>query len=78
MIIVCPVCYHHLSEHNLLEDVTLNIRETQDPITVIYNFHNKVNVSSFSHEFPYNEFCEMYKCERTFEKKIDFIYSINV
>lgn len=78
MIIVCPICYHHLSQHNLLEEVTVRMRETLDPITVMYNFHNKVNASAYSHEFSHKNFCEMYQCKIKGSKKMNYIYSIKI
>ena len=78
MIIVCGICLHHLSEHNILEDITVPMRVTQDPITVIYNFHNKVNDVSFSPRFSHKDFCENYQCKRIFDKKMDYMHFLNI
>ena len=78
MVIVCPECYENLLKHNLFENVTMLMRKTHDPITVIYNFHNIVNTSTSQKYFSQNDFAIKYNCKMKFSKKIDYIHWINV
>ena len=78
LIIVCPDCYVNLFKHNILDNVTVPMRKTQDPISIIYNFHNVVNASLYSSSFSQNDFCQKYKCEMKFSRKINYIHLIKV
>ena len=74
MVIVCPVCYENLLKHDMLDNVTIVMRKTQDPITIIYNFHNIVNNSiNDKYNFSQNEFCNKYECKMKLREKIDYI-----
>ena len=72
MVIVCPECYENIFEHDIVDKVTMSMRETQDPITVIYNFHNVVNASIGNKHFSQNSFYTKYECEMKLNNKIDY------
>lgn len=62
LVLVCGACYNSYKKKDPLRTVTVPMRETLDPVTVLFNLHNNVNAEIGNRPFSIWQFCDRYDC----------------
>lgn len=61
VMIPCSMCAKHYVEMDPANSLLVPILRSRDPITAIYNLHNRVNRSRNVPNFPFHDFLALYK-----------------
>lgn len=68
----CKACSAHYIAKLPLDNVTIPMQESQDPVTIIYTLHNLVNISTGKTVFGREQFLNLYEATSTPSKLVDF------
>lgn len=76
LLLLCGACSYNYKMHNPLQTITIPMVQTSDPITIMYDFHNRVNKFTGSNIMSLDEFARTYTCQYEGERKI--LYNVSI
>lgn len=78
LFILCGVCKDSFKKKEPLSTILMRIKHGNDPITVLFNFHNMVNATLHKPLINILEFDEIYNVKHYFLKRIPYKETINI
>jgi len=78
IVIICGICAGNFKKKNPFENLLLKIKYSKDPITVLYDFHNTVNIALGKKQYTITEFTNYYRLNREYIRKVTYVEELNI